>query len=148
MKKGSKKSPVKAIPRTKEEIRRDFERAQNRKLIIERFFPALEEATISVDEASALLQACTALIMAEAMNTLKAMKVKDIRSALVNGLAPNDERLLQIEKLIEIFEDMTLFEARGHFESMKAVIQQMQMDEMRNRKLGSLTQNWDRYLVK
>lgn len=133
-------------PLSKEEVERDYKRAQARKLIKEEFYPALVDATISVDEAQMLLQAAVALIMEEAMEKLRTTLVADIRNRLVKKLAPNDERLLQIEKLVDIFHDHTLFEARGHFESMRAVIQQMQLDEMQKRKLDTLIPDWDRYL--
>lgn len=137
---------MKKSPLTKEEVKRDFKRAQDRKLIKEQFYPALVEATVSVDEAQMLLQAAVSLIMEEAMEKLRTTLVADIRNRLVKKLAPNDERLLQIEKLIDIFHDHTLFEARGHFESMKAVIEQMKMDEMQKRKLDTLIPDWERYL--
>lgn len=137
----SKKSPL-----TKEQVERDFKRAQARKLIKEKFYPALVEATISVDEAQMLLQAAVGLIMEEAMEALRTTKMSMIRNRLVKKLAPNDERLLQIEKLMDIFNEQSLFEARGHLESMKAVIEQMKIDEMMKRKLDTLTPDWDRYL--
>lgn len=137
----SKKSPL-----TKEDVERDFKRAQARKLIKEKFYPALVEATISVDEATMLLQAATSLIMEEAMEKLRTTKMSEIRNRLVKKLAPNDERILQIEKLVDVFTDNSLFEARGHFESMRAVIEQMKTDEMQKRKLDTLVPDWDRYL--
>ena len=141
MQKGSKKSPV-----TKESLANEMRLNQSRALIKDKFYPALQEATESVDEAQMLMQAAVSLIMEEAMETLRTTKIKDIRSRLVSKLAPNDERLLQIEKLIDVFKDSSLFETRGHFESMRAVINQMQQDEMRSRKLDTFIPNWDRYL--
>lgn len=137
---------MKKSPLTQEEVQRDFKRAQDRKLIKERFYPALVDATISVDEAQMLLQAVTSLIMEEAMDTLRATHMKDIRSRLVGKLTKDNERVLQIESLIDVFNDHTLFDARGHFESMRAVIQQMQTDEMQKRSLSTLTPDWGRYL--
>lgn len=139
--KGTKKSPI-----SKEQLEREMKLAQSRKLIKEQFYPALQEATISVDEATQLLNAAISLIMEEAMETLRTRRMSEIRDRIVNKLCPNDERLLQIEKLMEIFDMQTLFEARGHLESMKAVISQMQIDEMRNRKLDTFTPDWGRYL--
>jgi len=141
-----KKSPLKAAPRSKEEIAREMKLKADRQLIKEEFFPALKEATISIDEASQLLSATVAVIMEEAMAVLKEKTIKQIKGKLVKKLCPDDERLLQIEKLISIFDGKTLFDARGHFEAMKAVISQMMNDEMRNRKLDSLKEDWGRYL--
>lgn len=141
MKKGSKKSPV-----SKEELERNIKREQNRRLIKEKFYPALVEATESVDEATMLLQAAVAVLMEEAMEALRNTRVIEIRNRILKKLAPNDERILQLEKLVDIFRDQSLYEARGHFESMRAVIDQMKMEEFQGRKLDSLTPKWDKYL--
>lgn len=144
MKKGSKRSPIQ--PPTKEELEREMKRAEARTLIKEKFYPAMVEATESVDEATHLMNAVTGLIMEEAMETLRTMHMKEIKNRIVKKLCPNDERLLQIENLIGVFDAMTLYEARGHFESMRAVLQQIQLDEMRTRKLNTFTVDWNRYL--
>ncbi len=143
MKRGTKKSPV-----TKEQLYQQQERAHKRKFIQEQFFPALTSATESVDEAGYLLQAATGLIMEEAMETLKSKKMAEVRNRIVKKLCPNDERLLQIEKLITLFDKQTLFEARGNFEGMKSVIEQCKIDEMRGKKLAALKVDWERYLTK
>lgn len=135
------KSPI-----SKEDLQRDIKREQNRRLIMTEFYPALVEATESVDEASMLLQAGASLIMQEAMEIMNAKKMKEVKGRLIKQLCPNDERLLQMEKLIGIFDGMSLFEARGHFESMKAVVEQMKIDEFRGRKLDTLKPDWERYL--
>lgn len=141
MKKGSKKSPV-----TKEELLRQQKLTQQRKFIIEQFFPALKEATVSIDEATQLLNATTSLIMEEAMEVLRTKKMAEVRNRIVKKLCPNDERLLAIEHLIDLFEKQTLFEVRLNIEGLKAAIEQMKIDEMRSRKLDTLKEDWDRYL--
>ena len=142
MKTGSKKSPI-----TKEQLLQQQERAYKREFIKDKFYPALKEATISIDETTALLNAAAALIMEEAMNTLRTTKMADIRQRMVHKLCPAHDRELQIEGLLSLFDKQTLFEVRGHFESIKQVIAQMQMDEMRSRKLETLREDWDRYLT-
>ncbi len=143
MKQGSKKSPV-----TKDQLLREQEMAHKRAFIKEKLFPALVSATVSVDEASMLLQAMVALIMEEAMETLRVKRMKEIQNRIVKKLTSNDERLLQIEHLVGLFENYTLFDARGHLEGVKAVIEQMKIDEMQSRKLDTLKVDWDRYLNK
>lgn len=132
--------------KTEEQILAEMDLARKRTLIKDKFYPALEKATTSVDEAGMLLQAATSLLMEEAMETLRTKKIKEIKNRLIQKLCPDNERVLEIEQLISNFEDLTLFETRGHFESMKAVIEQMKMDDMRSRKLETLTPDWDRYL--
>ncbi len=140
-KKGTKKSPI-----TTEQLYQQQELKYKREFIEHKFYPALKEATVSIDETTALLNAAASLIMEEAMNTLRTVKMGDIRSRLVKKLCPDHDRELSIEALLSLFDKQTLFETRGHLESMKQVISQMQMDEMRERKLVTLKEDWDRYL--
>lgn len=146
-----KLSPIQDIPRvqkTKEQLVHEQKMAQKRKFIIEKFYPSLSEATISIDEAGQLLNATVSLIMEEAMRVLQEKKMKDIKGRIIKVLCPNDERLLQIEKLVDLFDNYTLFDARGNIEGMKAVLEQMKFDEMCSRKLESFTPNWDKMLHK
>ncbi len=143
VKKGAKKSPV-----TKEQLYQEQERAHKRRFIQEQFFPALASATESVDEAGYLLQAMTTLVMEEAMETLKTKRMKEVRGRIVKKLCPNDERLLSIEHLVTLFDGQTLFDARGNFEGMKQVLEQIKIDEMQKSKLSELRVNWERYLTK
>ncbi len=143
MKRGTKKSPV-----SKEQLFQAQERAYERQFIKEKFFPALTTATKSVDEAGMLLQAMTSLIMEEALEVLKTKKIHEIQSRLVKKLCPDNERLLEIEGLIHLFEKQTLFKARGYLEGMKGVLEQCKIDEMQKRTLSSMEVDWDRYLTK
>ncbi len=141
MKKGSKKSPL-----TKEQLLQQEDIKRKRKIIIEQFYPALKGATISIDEALQLLNAAGALIMEDALEKLRVTHMREIKSRLVKKLCPNHEREVAIEHLLGVFDDLTLFETRGHLENMRRVIEQMKMDEMRDRKLDSLKEDWNRYL--
>ncbi len=143
MKKGTKKSPV-----TKEQLFQQQENAYKRAFIRQDFYPALVNATVSVDEAGQLLQATISLIMEEAMETLRSKQMHEIRNRIVKKLCPDNERLLAIEELVSLFDKQTLFDARSNLEGMKAVLEQMKIDEMTKRGLDTLKVDWDRYLTK
>ena len=143
MKKGTKKSPV-----TKEQLFQPQENAYKKAFIKEKFYPALVGATVSVDEAGQLLQATISLIMEEAMETLRSKQMHEIRNRIVKKLCPDNERLLAIEELVSLFDKQTLFDARSNLEGMKAVLEQMKIDEMTKRGLDTLKVDWDRYLTK
>ncbi len=142
-KKGSKRSPL-----SKDELWRQQENKEKRQFIIEHFFPALRDTTKSVDEAAFLLQGVVSLIMEEAMEALKSTRMREIRQRLIEKLCPEGERLLSIEHLITLFDSQTLFEARGNIEGMKAVIEQVKIDEMQKKPLADVEMNWERYLNK
>ncbi len=143
MKKGSKKSPL-----TKDELFMQQERMYERQFVKEKFYPALVNATKSVDEASMLLQAITALIMEEAMAVLKEKNMKEIRNRIIKKLDPDSERGLSMETLVTLFDKQTLFKARSYIEGMKAVLEQMKIEDMQSRGLETLKPNWERFLNK
>ena len=135
-------------PRTKEQIERDLKIEAKRKLIKEQFYPALKECGYSVEETGMLLGAISQLIMAEAMEALHAMKMGEIKSKVVKKLTQEQEGKgsLEIERLLDVFKGQSLFETRGHIESMKSVIEQMKIEDFQSRNLDTLTPQWDKYL--
>ncbi len=141
-----KKSPIKVVPRTADQIQRDNEIARKRKKIVEQFYPALVDATISIDEASMLLQAAASLIMEDVLGTMKERNFDDIYNRLVKKLCPEGVRQLQIEKWLTTLNGENLFVARELIEGANRAIQQMLHDEGKNRKLDTLTPDWNRYL--
>lgn len=141
-----KKSPIKVAPRTKAEIERDTERARKRKIVVDKFYPALIKATISIDEAKMLLQAIASLTMEEVLKTMQLIKFNDIYDRVLKKLTPDDQKLLQVEELLETIRNENLFVAREIVEGMQRAITQMQHDEDKGRTLDTLTPDWDRYL--
>lgn len=146
MDKRLKKSPITVQPRTKEQIERDTEIARKRKIVVTQFYPALVEATSSVDEAKMLLQSIASLTMEEVLNTMKERKFTEILDRVLKKLTPDDIRLLQVEKLLETMRYENLFVAREIVEGMQRAISQMQHDEDKARPLDALKPDWDRYL--
>jgi len=146
MAKKLEKSPIKVQPRTKEQIARDMEVARKRKIVVEKFYPALGQATISVDEAKMLIQAISSSIMEEVLATMRERKLDAIYGRLVKRLAPDGARQLQIEALLNTIRDENLFVAREIVEGMQRAIAQMLHDEEKGRKLESLKPDWNRML--
>ena len=56
---------------TAEELGKKMEIARKRSIIVDKFYPALCTATISVDEAKMFIQAASSLIMEEVLQTMK-----------------------------------------------------------------------------
>lgn len=148
MKRGTKKSPIQHVPKTKEQLLHEAKLNAKRVLIKERFYPALVEATDSVEEAGMLLGAISQLIMAEAMETLNSKKMDEIKKKVAHKLTQEQggEGILQMEKLLDVFDGLSLFETRVHMESMKSVIEQMKIEEFQARKLADMHPLWDKYL--
>ncbi len=141
-----KKSPISVQPRTPEQIKRDSEIARKRKIIVDKFYPALVAATESIDEAKMLLQGIASLTMESVLHTMQERKFDDIYDKLVSRLAPDDVRLLQIEQLLGTLRHENLFVAREIVEGMQRVITQMLHDEDKERKLSDLKPDWNKML--
>lgn len=140
----------KTTPKTKEQIAREMsnkqEVARKRKVIVENFYPALIKATVSVDEAKMLISSMTSLIMEGVLETMKQRKFAEMYESMVTRLCPDGERKAEIIELLDTVKGENLFVAREIIEGMSRAIEQMTMDEMRNRTLDSMKADWDRYL--
>lgn len=142
------KSPISVSPRTKEEIQRDTERSRKRKIVVEKFYPALIKATISIDEAKMLLQSIASLTMEEVLKTMQHIKFDSIYDRVLKKLTPDDVRLLPVEQLLGTIRNENLFVAREIVEGMQRAIGQMQHDEDKERTLATLKPDWDKMLNK
>ena len=144
--KGSKKSPIQTTPRTKEQIVRDNEVARKRKIVVEKFYPGLVAATVSIDEAKMLLQAATSLIMEEVLSTMKERKLDDIYARLVKKLCPDGTRQTEIEAWLGSMKGENLYVARELIEGASRAVTQMLHEEELNRKMDTLNPDWSRML--
>lgn len=140
------KSPIKVEPRTPEQIRRDMEVARKRKIVVEKFYPALKEATANIDEAKMILQALSSFTMEEVLKTMQLIKFDAIYDRVLKKLAVDDVGLLQMEALLGTLRDENLFVAREIVEGMQRAIMQMQHDEDKERKLDTLKPDWSKML--
>lgn len=137
------------INKTKEQIETEIKNSQNikrkRSIIMDTFYPALMEATVSVDEAKALIQALGSSLMSEALRTMRERKFSEISEAVLNVLT-KDERKEEIKNLLSTLENESLFDAREIIEGMTNAIEMMIREEMQGRKLDSLKADWTKYL--
>lgn len=146
MKRGSKKSPIQNTPKTKEQLEREREIARKRVIVVDKFFPALKEATVSIEEAKMLLQASASLIMEEVMNTMRERTFDEMFNRVIKKLSPDDVKLLELEALFNTIRHENLFVAREIIEGMTRAIQQAEMEASREKKLDDLKFEWGRYL--
>lgn len=120
--------------------------ARKRSLIIEHFYPALVEATISVDESKALISAMSNLLMESVLNTMKERQFVEVNTTLHKTLCSDGERSDEIKKLLDTLNGENLYVAREIIEGTTRMIEQAMTDEMRERNLSTLKTDWDRYL--
>ena len=118
------------------------------KLVTEKFYPNLVNATVSVEEAKMLIQAMSTCIMEAVMETMKERKMSEISAKLLKRLCPDGAREKEVKRLIDTLSDETLFVGREVVEGMTSAIQQMITDEMQGRTLNSFKPDWNKMLSK
>ncbi len=141
---------TKAPRQSKEEIlegmKRKKEIDRKRILITDAFYPALINATISVDEAKALISAMGSLLMSEVLKTMKERQFSEISESLLKVLCTDGEREPEVRALLDTLKGENLFVARELIEGMTRAIEAMVAEEMHGRKLDTLKTNWQQYL--
>lgn len=136
----------KRVEKTKEQIAHEFEVRRQQELIEKQSYPATVAATTSVDEAKMLLRAISTSIMESSMEVLRETKMKDVRAKILKMLTADGVREKEVDALLATFDEETLLDSRKLVEGLSAVIEQMILDEMKERTLNSFEINWDRMM--
>lgn len=110
------------------------------KFIKEQFYPALLEASTSIEDASTLLSGFNSTIMEKFLGLMKEKKVSELD--LYSRLDVNAPKHEQHKKLLELFSDMDVFQAKEYIEGMRNEIEQFKLDEFRERPLDTLKTKW------
>lgn len=134
----------KQVYRSKEEIISELKKNEEFKKKIkfsrETFYPALCKASTNIEDAQMLLAGFNTVIMQTFLGLMKDKKLGelDLQSKLDSTNPKHTEQIA----LLNLFEDMTIFEAKDHIESMKSEIGLFLSDEQRERSLESLKTKW------
>ncbi len=129
----------------KEDVARLMEVRRKQMLVQGKIYPALVSATTSVQEAKALNQAISTVLLEEAMAVLKEKKLSDIKESVIKKLC-EEGRETEVRALLDTMDGETLYTARTLIEGLNSVIEQALMDETKHRTLGSLEFEWDRMM--
>lgn len=104
------------------------------------FYPALCQASTSIDDAQILLSGFNTTIMQEFLSLMKEKKIKDL--ALVDKLDQTNPKFAEMSALLGIFSDYTVFDAKDQIEGMRGELALFITDEMKERPLSSLKTKW------
>ena len=130
--------------KTKEELLADLkanaEFISRMKFVKEQFYPALCEASTSVEDAIMLLHGFNSNMMESFLGFMKEKKVKDLK--LEEKLAKGSDKYDDFVKLLNLFSEMSVFDAKAHIEGLKGEIEKFKTDEMQERPLSSLKTKW------
>jgi len=123
-----------------DQIKADVKFKGKMKFVKEKFYPALCEATTSIDDASILLSGFNNVIMQEFLGMMKEKTVDNLN--LVSKLDPASEKIEANKKLLALFDGMSVFDAKDYIEGMKSELALFQQEEMKSRPLSSLKVKW------
>lgn len=123
-----------------EQTRRRAEWVEKMKFVKEIFYPALCKATNSIEDAMQNLTIINSVIMEKFLGRMKEVKIKDID--IYANLSPADPQYENLKTMLELFDDMSVFEAKTYFEGMKSELALFLQEEQKERPLESLKVRW------
>lgn len=116
----------------------DFQKKM--KFTRDEFYPALCEAATSIDDATLLLSGFNTQIMQEFLGRMKEVKMKDLN--LLSKLEVSSDKYIEYQKLLSLFDEMSVFEAKDIIEGMRGEIDLFKVEEFKERPLASLKVTW------
>lgn len=105
------------------------------KFVKETFYPALLDASDSVEETIEFLAGFNTALMQTFLERMKDLPFKEL------GLVDKVD-MDKYKPVIEIFNEMNIFDAKDHIEGMRREIELFKQDEFRDRPLSSLKTKW------
>jgi len=142
----SKKSSGK-VPRlvkNKEQLLADLKKSaewvKKMDFVKNKFYPALCEASLSIDDAKQFITSIPTTIMQTMMEHFKDKNLGELN--LVSKLDPADPKYKSYCQLIELFSDEKIFAARDLINGMDAEINMFVSEELKTRPLSSLKTLW------
>lgn len=132
------------VVRTKEELLRDLQKRsdfiEKMTFIKEKFYPALIEATTSIEDATQNLNIINSIIMEKFLGLMKEKKVGELN--IYSNLSDKDPKYEQLKALLGLFDDMDVFSAKEYFEGVKMEIEQFKADYWKDKTLNELPAKW------
>jgi hypothetical protein len=132
------------VQRSKEQIAQGMKNIQEvkrmRAFVKDTFYPQLILASTSIDDAKYLLTSFSNMVMEQFLTLMKEKKFAELN--LKDKLDPKLPQYEEFVKLLDLFNDETVFSARELIEGMNMEIQTMINNELKERKLDSLKTNF------
>jgi len=123
-----------------EQSRKKSEWVNKMKFIKEQFYPALCKATTSIEDAMQNLSIINTVIMEKFLKRMKEVTMRDID--VYTNLTPSDPQYEALRDMLQLFDEMSVFEAKEYFEGIKAEISLFLQDEQKERPLSDLKTKW------
>jgi hypothetical protein len=111
-----------------------------RRFVKDDFYPILLTASTSIDDAKYLVGSISNIMMEQFLAKMKEVKFSELH--LEEKLDPQSPQYEDFKKMLELFNDKDVFNAKELIEGMKQEIELCILTEMKERKLESLKTNW------
>ena len=123
-------------PKSKEELIADLKKSakwvEKMKFAREKFYPALIDLDISVDDTKIFLASINTILMEKFLGKMKELKFADMK--LIDSLDPKDEKYEGYKKLLSLFDETNTFDAKDLIEGMRSEISTFETDMMKEMK--------------
>ncbi len=134
------KTPVK----TKEQLIADLKNNEQFKVKMaftrEKFYPALVESSISIEDAMTNLSSINTVIMQTFLGFMKDKKFGELD--MVSKMDSKAPKYEEIKVMLDLFSEMSVFEAKELIEGMRMEIGMWVQEDNRVRNLNSLPKRW------
>lgn len=104
------------------------------------FYPALCAATESIEGALQTLSIINTVLMEKFLAKMKETTFKEID--VYTNLSSEDPKYEELKKMLNLFDDKNVFEAKELMEGMRSEINMFLNDEQKERKLETLKTSW------
>jgi len=132
------------VQRSKEQIVKGMKDVQEvkrqREFVKDKLYPALLTATTSIEDSKYLLTSFGNMIMQEFLALMKEKKFNELN--LTSKLDSKSPQFEEIKKMIELFNDESVFTARELVEGMVGEVESNVTNELKSRPLSTLKTNW------
>lgn len=139
-----KKKKQTPIIRSKEQILADLRAnvkfQEKMTFIKEKVYPALCDATTSIDDATQNLSIINTVIMEKFLGFMKEKTMKDIN--IYSNLDPKDPKYEELKALLQLFDEYSVFDTKDILEGMKNEITLFITEENKSRQLSDLKTKW------
>lgn len=139
---GKKKEarPQKSKEQILAEMRANVDFQKKIAFVKEKFYPALCEASDNIEDALVLLVGFNNTIMQSFLGLMKEKKIVDLN--LESKLDASSDKFIENRNLLELFNDLSVFDAKDYIEGMKNEIEMFKQEEFKARPLSSLKTKW------
>jgi hypothetical protein len=114
----------KRVVRSKADLLKDLRSNQDfmerMSFIKEKFYPALIDASKSIDDATSFLASINTIIMEDFLSRMKEVKLGDMK--LADKLDPKDEKYEELKAMLALFDEIDVFKAKEYIAGMREEI--------------------------